>query len=487
MPIHYAPGPAFALVRPGVIVLVDAAVGTSVAADLWAAVDAARAPGACAAPGGWDLAPLLDAVTEVLDPTWRSLPSFAVVVLGPPGGGVVQVALRGEFSAVVTTRAGDGAPSDAHQEATEKVTGPDVTTWVDKTISDVVRVELVTGADADAAPLLSVVEGIVQAERVRWDVADHRDDADDADDEDGHAELDDAGLRSLMASASSARSVSGRASTSVLSPAPAAGPARELTGPLEAHSGDQGETDFGRTLAAAPEEWEEDVDDTTYFAAALAQIKGTMPGAGAVHPAPPAAHAAPAPLTSAVPPPPPPVSAVVHEPPVLPHTQHPTPVARFRDPAPQGTEVLARSCFFGHHNPPAHTVCARCGGGLSPAAHLVERPSLGRVEVSTGECLDLSVPVVVGRFPQAQTAGSPIAQRLVTVPSPSQDISRSHLEIRLDGWHVLIVDLDTVNGTTLLRPGHPLRRLHPLQPTPVGDGDVVDLGDGITLTFRELL
>ena len=33
----------------------------------------------------------------------------------------------------------------------------------------------------------------------------------------------------------------------------------------------------------------------------------------------------------------------------------------------------------------------------------------------------------------------------------------------------------------------PLRRLHPSEPTLVADGDVVDLGDGITLTFRGLV
>ena len=166
--------------------------------------------------------------------------------------------------------------------------------------------------------------------------------------------------------------------------------------------------------------------------------------------------------------------------------REPRPVEPFRELAPHGTEVLARSCFFGHPNPPVRMACAQCGGGLSPHAELVTRPSLGRVEVSTGESVDLSVTIIVGRFPQAQTTGSPVAQRLVTVPSPSQDISRSHLEIRLDGWHVLLVDLDTVNGTSLLRAGQPPRRLRPLEPTLVAEGDVVDLGDGITLSFCDL-
>ena len=127
--------------------------------------------------------------------------------------------------------------------------------------------------------------------------------------------------------------------------------------------------------------------------------------------------------------------------------------------------------------------CSQCGGGLSPNAQLVERPSLGRVRFSHGEVVELVQPVVVGRFPMAQSPNAP-APRLVTVLSPSQDVSRSHLEVRLEGWHVLLVDLDTVNGTTLLRSGQAPRRLHPHEPTLITEGDVVDLGDGVLLTFE---
>jgi pSer/pThr/pTyr-binding forkhead associated (FHA) protein len=80
----------------------------------------------------------------------------------------------------------------------------------------------------------------------------------------------------------------------------------------------------------------------------------------------------------------------------------------------------------------------------------------------------------------------PDMARLVTVPSPQQDISRSHLEITLEGWHVLLADLNTTNGTTLLRPGQSPRRLHPGEPTLMADGDSIDMGDGVTLTFAGL-
>ncbi|MCB0891513.1 MAG: FHA domain-containing protein, partial [Propionibacteriaceae bacterium] len=51
---------------------------------------------------------------------------------------------------------------------------------------------------------------------------------------------------------------------------------------------------------------------------------------------------------------------------------------------------------------------------------------------------------------------------------------------------VLITDLQTTNGSTLLRGAAEPVRLQPGEPTPVGDGDVVDLGDGVTLVFEGL-
>jgi hypothetical protein len=51
---------------------------------------------------------------------------------------------------------------------------------------------------------------------------------------------------------------------------------------------------------------------------------------------------------------------------------------------------------------------------------------------------------------------------------------------------VLLVDLGATNSTTLRRLGQPLVRLHPYEPVLAGAGDVVDLGDGVELTFEDL-
>jgi hypothetical protein len=75
---------------------------------------------------------------------------------------------------------------------------------------------------------------------------------------------------------------------------------------------------------------------------------------------------------------------------------------------------------------------------------------------------------------------------LVAVESPQQDISRSHLEVRPDADTVVVIDLHTTNGSTLLRPGADPVRLHPGEQTLVLSGDVVDLGDGVTVAFEDL-
>src|SRR5699024_10254439 len=65
-------------------------------------------------------------------------------------------------------------------------------------------------------------------------------------------------------------------------------------------------------------------------------------------------------------------------------------------------------------------------------------------------------------------------------PSPQQDISRTHVEIKPEGDHVVVTDLRSTNGTIVTLPGAEARRLHPGEAIPVGAGAVIDLGDGVT-------
>lgn len=110
----------------------------------------------------------------------------------------------------------------------------------------------------------------------------------------------------------------------------------------------------------------------------------------------------------------------------------------------------------------------------------------GSARLSSGQVVTLDRTVIIGRRPRATRASGDSLPHLVAVDSPQQDISRSHLEIRPEGDSVVVIDLHTTNGSTLLRPGADPMRLHPGEHTLVLSGDVVDLGDGVTVTFEGL-
>ncbi|WP_077489731.1 FHA domain-containing protein [Sinomonas mesophila] len=150
----------------------------------------------------------------------------------------------------------------------------------------------------------------------------------------------------------------------------------------------------------------------------------------------------------------------------------------------EGPLVLGRRCPRGHANPPSYAQCPACGEPITGEPEQLPRPALGRVRFSSGEVIELEEPLVVGRQPSVSRVASGGMPRLVTVASPSGDISRNHLEVRLEGWHVMLRDLKATNGTVLERPGQSPRRLAQGEMSIVLDGDVADLGDGVTLTFE---
>lgn len=107
-----------------------------------------------------------------------------------------------------------------------------------------------------------------------------------------------------------------------------------------------------------------------------------------------------------------------------------------------------------------------------------------RLVLSTGLVVSLDRAVLLGRAPQVSRVANRELPRLVTVPSPQQDISRTHAEVRVEGGDVLVTDLGSTNGVQVQTDGTPARRLHPGEPTRVGEGETVDLGDGVTFTVE---
>ncbi|MFE4195317.1 FHA domain-containing protein [Paenarthrobacter sp. NPDC056912] len=156
-------------------------------------------------------------------------------------------------------------------------------------------------------------------------------------------------------------------------------------------------------------------------------------------------------------------------------------------PAVNGPSVLARVCSQGHANPPTYPLCSVCGLAVSGDAVHVPRPRLGRMRVSTGELIDLEQSLIIGRQPSVSRVQGGTMPRLVQVDSPGGDISRSHVEVRLEGWHVMLCDLKATNGTVLIREGQAPRRLAQNEMAILLDGDIAELGDDISLRFEEIL
>jgi len=120
----------------------------------------------------------------------------------------------------------------------------------------------------------------------------------------------------------------------------------------------------------------------------------------------------------------------------------------------------------------------------APTSASTSVPTPARLVLSTGLVVPLDRAVLLGRAPQVARVSNRELPRLITVPSPQQDISRTHAEVRVEGEHVLVTDLDSTNGVHVARPGEGARRLHPGEPSVVGTDELVDLGDGVTFSLE---
>ncbi len=152
------------------------------------------------------------------------------------------------------------------------------------------------------------------------------------------------------------------------------------------------------------------------------------------------------------------------------------------DESMQDSAILAVLCQRGHANPPNSTRCRVCGSPLARTApQFVAGPVLAVLRVSDGSTAEVDRPVLIGRAPSGDRSSSR-SPRLMPVSSPNHDISRTHLEVAPADWQIVVTDLNSTNGTVLVRPGAVDRQqLAPGEPVPVQLGSVVELGDGVSV------
>ncbi len=154
---------------------------------------------------------------------------------------------------------------------------------------------------------------------------------------------------------------------------------------------------------------------------------------------------------------------------------------------PQEATVLVQavSCERGHLNPLTTGICRVCGIGLRAQLPVqVPRPPLGVLRLSTGDVVPLDRGVVIGRNPDPADANAGPQPHVVPVPSPNSDISRTHVEISLDGWNVMVRDLDSTNGTVVTVRWQGPRRLQPNEALAIEPGTMVSMADEVTFVYE---
>lgn len=146
-------------------------------------------------------------------------------------------------------------------------------------------------------------------------------------------------------------------------------------------------------------------------------------------------------------------------------------------------QVLAVACARGHANAPGSRGCRICSAPVdSTHPRLINRPALAGVHSNRGEFVDVVEGVVVGRAPE--TSKGPQGASVMRVPSPSSDISRSHLLVTPREWSVIVTDLNSTNGTTVMPVGEQAFVLAGGESVQVDLGTVLDLGDGVSLRIE---
>ncbi len=111
----------------------------------------------------------------------------------------------------------------------------------------------------------------------------------------------------------------------------------------------------------------------------------------------------------------------------------------------------------------------------------MDRPILGILSFSTGKRVPLERSTLIGRSPKA--AGQLVdglAPAVVQVDSPGKDISRTHLEVRIEGWQVFVIDRRSANGTLVTLPGRAPQQIRSDEPFLITIGSEVRLADEVS-------
>jgi hypothetical protein len=156
------------------------------------------------------------------------------------------------------------------------------------------------------------------------------------------------------------------------------------------------------------------------------------------------------------------------------------------DPAPVSQVMVAAVfCPSGHLTPPYQPTCRVCGAPVVAQDPVeVPRPSLGVLLFANGDRVNLDRPVVMGRNPRIPLGYTGEQPNLLQLSDPDKDVSGQHLQVALDSWQVLAIDLGSTNGTQVVLPGEEPVQLRPNDPLMLRPGSWVILGGAIEFWYE---
>ncbi len=150
-------------------------------------------------------------------------------------------------------------------------------------------------------------------------------------------------------------------------------------------------------------------------------------------------------------------------------------------------------CPNGHLNPPIAERCRVCDQVVADDQVPIEvgQPPVGRLrQVATGSTIALHGRVLVGREPRWEGRDTSLGEganladvSFFPVESPGRTVSRTHIEVRVTGWTVEVVDVSS-SYTEVTNPGAAPLRLRRGSPAVVLPGAVLVLADDVTLRYE---
>lgn len=167
------------------------------------------------------------------------------------------------------------------------------------------------------------------------------------------------------------------------------------------------------------------------------------------------------------------LDAAVHEPDA---ESEPAVAVDVDDTLHDGETVMADSVkkLRGKRTPPTDAPVAPA---LPKAAQLV-------LIMPNGTREPLTQPILIGRSPTVGKVSGAIPRPL-TLGTGDQDISRNHAQFALEGGTVVVTDLHSRNGTSVVLPGKKAQKLRAGEPTSIIVGTIVDFGGGLTISVEE--